>query len=315
MPSLEKLNANRQMFTELLLEQAQPYLTAQPKVFAKTFGESVTFRDTMGNAAKAMFLPFGKNEMRTDCRVFVELPSAIGDVFAVLHFSGFAMQPVDYLFQLKQNLPHAAFLKKSEGLQLNDKWASALTESGENDPFTTFLDGLEQKEGFLPDKPHYHANWVYHLGKMAVEVPYTMALIPLGDSRSIFLFKYNYRPGLFSVKKSKFDLDVVWRIATWINDALADYGYDGPPAALEVPVAAASLLAIPEIAPLFTYRGEDLSISVSLPDIEKAKSIPQPISDENPVENSNSAEKFCIKCGQKMPLKAAFCSKCGTKQA
>ena len=45
MPSQEKIQANRMMYTELLLTQVKPYLTAKPRVWGKAFGETVTFNE------------------------------------------------------------------------------------------------------------------------------------------------------------------------------------------------------------------------------------------------------------------------------
>lgn len=311
MPSQEKLNANRKLFTELLLEQAKPFLAGKPGVWAKEFGEAQDFNDALALAAKAKFLPFGKNEMKTDCRVFLNLPSTLGEAYAVLHFHIFALQPTDYIFIFNQNIPGAAFLKKAKGMELNDSWATARTENGEKDPFADYLSGLERKSGMLPDAPHYYANWKYHLGKLAVEVPYTMVLMPLGDGRTAFLFKYNYSPGLFSVKKSNFNLDKVWYLAEWVRDALTEYAYDGEPAPLEVPIGAVSLLALPEIAPMFEYPGRDIDLDVDLSGYLPTKPVePTAV----PQTQEARTEKYCMSCGEVLPIKAAFCTKCGAKQ-
>jgi len=313
MPSQEKINANRKMYSELFLEQVKPYLTGTPEVWAKQFGETLTFSDALGMAAKSKFLPFGKNTMRTDCRVFHHLPTKLGDVFAVLHFSGFALQPTDYIFVLERSVPRAAFVRKAKGSELTDRWATALTESGKDDTFAGYLTGLERKNGILPESPHIYAHWVYHQGKLAIEVPYTMVLIPLGDGRTIFLFKRNATPGFFSVKKTKFDIELVWRIADWIDEALGEFNYQGDPAPLEVPVPAVSLIAIPEIAPMFEYQGVDIPFDVDLtgfvPDAR-----PQPINQSQPSPLKEKAKKYCTQCGEAIPVDASFCSKCGAKQ-
>jgi ribosomal protein L40E len=313
MPSQEKINANRKMFSELFLEQVKPYMTGIPTVWAKQFGETVTFGDAFGASAKARFLPFAKNTMRTDCRVFHKFPTALGEVIAVLHFSAFAVQPTDFIFILNRCIPRAAYLRKAKGSDLTDRWATTLTEGGNADPFADYLTGLERKKGILPDSPHYYANWVFHLGKLAVEVPYTMALIPLGDARTIFLFKCNAIPGFFSVKKINFDIELVWRIAAWIDEALGELNYQGDLAPLEVPIPAVSLIAIPEIAPMFEYQGVDIALNVDLTRFS-ASAVQQSINGSPSASSGQDAKKYCIQCGEAIPMDAAFCSKCGAKQ-
>jgi hypothetical protein len=302
------------MFSEMLLNQVKPYLAGKPEVWAKEFGEPVTFSSTLGAVAKAKFLPFGKNKMPTDCRVFHQLPTQTGEVIAVLNFSAFAVQPTDFLFIHNRNIPRAAFLKKARGMELTDKWATALTENKAQDPFAEYLTKLERKKGLLPESPHTYANWVYHLGKLAIEVPYTMALMPLGDGRTIFLFKKHYRPGFFSVKKSDFDVELVWRIAEWIDEALAEFNYQGDPAPLEVPVPAVSLLAIPEIAPMFEYQGRDIPFEIDLSGFAPASNTIPAGSPAGSMKEPAQEHKFCIQCGESLPTNAVFCSKCGTKQ-
>ncbi len=314
MPNPQKIQANRIMFSEMLLMQVKPYLTGKPEVWAKEFGEAVTFSSTLGAVAKAKFLPFAKNKMQTDCRVFHRLPTEAGETFAVLNFAAFAVLPTDYLFILNRNIPRAAFLKKAKGIELTDKWATALTDDKQEDPFAEYLTKLERKTGLLPESPHTYANWVYHLGKLAIEVPYTMALIPLGDGRTIFLFKRHYRPGFFSVKKSDFDVEPVWRIAGWIDEALAKFNFQGDPAPLEVPVPAVSLLAIPEIAPMFAYQGKDIPFEMDLSGYETAASSPTVEATAPKTQAPAQERKFCTQCGESLPGNAAFCSKCGLKQ-
>ncbi len=313
MPSPEKIFANRKMYSEILLEQVKPFLTGKPTVWAREFGEAVSFSDALNAAAKAKFLPFGKSTMRTDCRVFHQLTTQLGDAFAVLHFSGFAVQPTDFIFILNRNIPRAAFLRKAKGAELTDKWATSLTENGEDDPFATYLTSLERKKGILPERPHVYANWVYHMGKLAVEVPYTMVLMPLGDGRSVFLFKRHYRPGFFSVKKSNFDVELVWDIAGWVNQALGEFNYQGEPTPLEVPVPAVSLIALPEIAPLFEYQGKEIPFEVNLSAFE-GMGAPKNTEEHPPMDTEQETEKFCTQCGQALSAHAAFCSKCGAKQ-
>lgn len=312
MPSPQKLYAHRLMFSEMLLAQAKPYLTGKPAVWAKEFGEVATFGSTLGKVAKAKFLPFAKTKMPTDCRVFHHLPTKLGDAYAVLHFRIFGVQPTDFIFIFDRNIPRAAFLKKAKGMELTDKWATDLTENGGDDPFAAYLTNLEQKKGILPESPHTYANWTYYMGKLSIEVPYTMALIPLGDGRTVFLFKRYYKPGLFSLKKSNFELELIWRIASWIDEALGEFNYDGDPTPLEVPVAASSLLAIPEIAPLFEYQGRDIPFNVNLSAYEQEHKAEV---DQQPVVAEPEGQKYCIQCGTTIPEKAAFCSKCGTKQS
>ena len=142
-----------------------------------------------------------------------------------------------------------------------------MTENGEADPFASYLSNLERKTGILPDSPQVYANWVYYMGKLAIEVPFTMVLMPLGDGRTVFLFKRHYRPGFFSVKKTSFDVEKVWYVVEWVNEALKEFGYQGDPAPLEVPVGAVSLLALPEIAPMFEDQGRDIPCEMDLSQI------------------------------------------------
>jgi len=138
-----------------------------------------------------------------------------------------------------------------------------------------------------------------------------MTLIPLGDGRTIFLFKRYYSPGFFSLKKSNFDIELIWRIALWIDEALGEYNYEGDPAPLEVPVAAASLLVIPEIAPLFEYQGRDIPFQVNLSAYEHTAQVEV---EKQPAAAEHEGRKFCTQCGTELPESAAFCSKCGAKQ-
>ncbi|MCD4671290.1 MAG: zinc ribbon domain-containing protein [Anaerolineaceae bacterium] len=314
MPSPEKIREHRKTMTQVFLEQAQPLATGMPHVWAKQFGEAVTSSEQFGAVAKTSLLPFGKSKLRTDFRIYHQLPTRIGDIYGVQHFSAATIQPTDFVFTLQKPVPRAAFLRKAKGKELTDSWATTLTESGEEDAFAEFLTNIERKDGILPDCPHYHASWKYSLGKMSVEVPYTMALIPLGDGRTVFLFKNNYRPGFFSVRQTKFDIEEAVTIAEWINEALGTFGYDGDPAPLEVPVPALSLLAIPEIEVLFDYKGEEVAWDVDLSafrSIHAAPSAPAPGEPTSPAQS----HKFCTKCGKKLAMDAEFCSACGTKQS
>ena len=309
MPSPERIRELRHTLTQTFLEQAQPLTQGIQKVWAKQFGESVTTGEVFGKVAKTRLLPFSTVKMRTDFRIFYALSTRLGEAFAVQHFSGATIQPTDFLFILQQNIPHAAFLCKGEGL-MGTHWESSLIEKGEKDPFVEFLDALERKTGILPDKPLFHANWTYSLGKLSIEVPYTFALMPLGDGRTVFLCKLNYRPGFFKVSQTKFLFDDAFMLAEWLDEALAQFGYDGPPAPLEIPTPAQSLLALPEIAPLFDYQGEDVDWPVDLstfnsPPVNSSRAATPPQSPKH---------KFCTKCGEKLVATAAFCSKCGAKQ-
>lgn len=316
MPNPQKLYNQRLMITELLLDQVKPYLTGKPEVWAKEFGEVGTFGSSFGKVAKAKFLPFSQTKMPTDCRVFLYLPTNFCDSYAVLHFRIFAVQPTDFIFVLDRNIPRAAFVKKAKGMELTDKWATELTENGGEDPFAEYLTNLEQKTGILPESPHTFANWTYYMGNLSVEVPYTMVLMPLGDGRTVFLFKRHYKPGLFSLKKSNFDIDLVWRIATWIDKALGEFNYQGDPTPLEVPIPAASLLAIPEIAPLFEYQGRGIPFNVNLSAYQPVEKPAPVVQQETSAEAEQpSSRKFCTKCGTELPADAVFCSKCGAKQA
>jgi ribosomal protein L40E len=314
MPNAQKLYNHRLMFTEILLEQVRPYLTGIPEVWAKEFGEVGNFGTTLGKVAKVSLIPFAKTKMPTDCRVFLRLHTNLCEVISVLHFRIFAVQPTDYIFVLNRNIPRAACVKKAKGFKLIDKWATELTENGADDPFAQHLMNFEE-ESILPDNPLTYLSWTYHMGKISVEVPYTMALIPLGDGRTIFLYKRYYRPGLFSLKKSNFDIDQVWKVAKWIDKALGEFNYEGDPTPLEVPVPAASLLAIPEIAPLFEYQGRDIPFDIDLSAYQQVVEPEPVVQQEAPAaEDQTPGRKFCTKCGTELPEDAAFCSKCGAKQ-
>ncbi len=311
MPSPAKTKSHRELMTTLFLEQAQPFLTKQPKVWAKKFGETASFSETLNMTAKAKLLPFGKSKVRTDFQIFISMPNRLGETYGVLQFFGMASKPTDFIFLLDLNLPHAAHLKKAKGMQLDDAWVSALTENGQDDPMVEALNNMERKTGLLPDKPKYHVNWTFHLGKMAVEMPYTLALMPFGDGRTIFLYKRNVQPGFFSVKKTQFGIEKVIEITEWIQESLTPFHVEGDPTPQDITIPAASLMALSEIEPLFEDQGENIPWDVNLPNIaaEPAKS-PDPQS----TPELASQSKFCTQCGQKLSIEAAFCSKCGAKQ-
>ena len=310
MPSPQKIKEFRMLMTQVFLEQAQPIAIGKPKVWAKQFGDSVTTAEVFGKVAKTSLIPFAKASIRTDFRIFYQIPTKLGDVFGVQHFSGMTLQPTDYIFILNHNIPRTTVAAKAKGLMGDDHWATELTEKGQQDPFAEFLLGLERKEGMLPDKPLYHARWTYSLGKMSVEVPYTMALMPVGDGRTLFLCKINYRPGFFKVSQNKFDLEEGMMLAEWLDEALTQFRYEGEPTPLNVSVPALSLLAVPEIAQLFDYQGEDVDWPVDLSGFQSAAPKPTPAV----VEPITEDFKFCTKCGEKLKPDAAFCSKCGAKQ-
>jgi hypothetical protein len=299
--------------SQVFVDQAQPLVAGTPQVWAKQFGDAVTTGEQFGAIAKTNLIPFATAKMRTDFRIFYRMTTRLGEVFGVQHFSAASLQPTDFIFTLKNPVPRAAFLRKPKGAELVSKWATALTESGQPDPFVDYLNNIEKKDGLLPDSPHFHASWTYAVGKLSVEVPYTMALIPLGDGRTVFLFKVNYRPGFFSMKQTKFDMDEAMKIAEWLDEALGKFGYGEDPAPLEVPVPALSLLVIPEIEVLFDYKGEELPWSVDLSVYRNAAAAPAAPATPAPAPQTQT-HKFCTKCGQKLAADAAFCSACGAKQ-
>lgn len=311
MPSPQKIRELRITLSHSFLEQTQPHIKAIKKVWAKQFGEEVTTGEIFGKVVKTRLLPFGNIKMRTDFRIFYAMTTHLGDAYAIQHFSAATIQPTDFIFILQKNIPRAAYLCKGKGLIGDTHWESSLIDQGEKDPFVEFLDAVERKTGILPDKPLYHANWSFHLGKLEVEVPYTFALMPLGDGRTIFLCKLNYRPGFFKVSQTKFDFEEALKLAEWLDEALTQFGYEGDPTPLEISTPALSLLALPEIAPLFEYQGEDSEWPIDLSTYNAPPESPAPTS---PIKLAQ-AHKFCTKCGEKLAADAAFCSKCGTKQA
>ncbi|MBG0786858.1 MAG: zinc ribbon domain-containing protein, partial [Anaerolineaceae bacterium] len=181
----------------------------------------------------------------------------------------------------------------------------------------TFLNNIERKTKFLPDKPEYHVNWTYHLGKIAVNVPYTLSLMPLGEGKTLFLIKLNYKPGLIKVSQTKFRVDEAFMLAEWIDEALGQFNFEGDPTPLDVPIPALSLLAIPKIAELFDYQGEEIEWPADISGFSPSDPISTPKPKGDPLPKADPVQephKFCTACGEKLKSEAAFCSKCGTKQ-
>ena len=65
MTSFDKQTQKRAEFLEILLDEAQPFMSEEPQVWARQIGETVTFGEVFGQMAKTR-LPFGKAKMRTD---------------------------------------------------------------------------------------------------------------------------------------------------------------------------------------------------------------------------------------------------------
>jgi hypothetical protein len=308
--AVDKHFQKRVEFSQLLLEEARPFMTAEPRVWARQVGEAVTFGEIFGRALKSQ-LPFGKTTVRTDVMVFHDIPTPHGLLHVVQNYGGAAIQPTDFLLIIDCSIPRAAYVK-DDGLL--SKWATALTDSGQKDDFKDFLDNIERGKGFKADNPLYHVQWTYAAGSAKVKLPYTMQLVPLGDGRCLYLFKNPFTPGLWSAKQIKFEVGEFMMLATWLKEALSAYAYAGPPAPLEMRFPTLSLLAIPELAGSIQVQGVELPWPasdkqyVASPPPAPAAPPPAPAAEPGP------AVKYCIACGQKISGNARFCPKCGAKQ-
>ncbi len=309
MPNPEKLLQSRLTFSEVLLEEARPFMTAEPRVWARQFGEAVTFGETFGQMAKKQ-LPFGKAVLRDDALVFHDIPTRQGMLYAVQYYGGAAIRPTDFLMVIDGNIPRAAFLKEPGLAELTSKWATALTEQKQKDDWKEFLDNLERGPG-LKDSIRFHASWTFHAGSLAIKLPYTMQLLPLGNGQFVYLFKNTFRPGLWSVKQMKFEVEEYLNLAAWLKEAATAYAYAGPPAPLEVPIPTLSLLAIPELAGLIADKG----VEIPWPASNKVYVAPPaaPAAAQAPAAATRTT-KFCTSCGAKIVIDARFCNSCGAKQ-
>lgn len=137
--STDKLTQRYLQYSGLLLEEVRPFLTGQPMVRARRFGEVVSFGETFAQIARSR-VPFAHGAMRTDTMVFHDLPTRQGLLHIVQNYGGQALQPTDFLLVLDRSIPRAAWAK-DEGL-LSTKWATPLTETGQRDTFKEFLDSL-----------------------------------------------------------------------------------------------------------------------------------------------------------------------------
>jgi len=301
----------RVQFSQVLLEEAQPFMTAEPRVWARQVGEAVTFGEVFGRSLKTQILPFGKTTVRTDVMVFHDIPTQLGLLHAVQNYGGAAIQPTDFLLVIDCSIPRAAYVK-DDGLL--SKWATALTDDRQKDDFKEFLDNIERGKGLKADNPLYHIKWSYAVGKNSVKLPYTMQLIPLGDGRCIYLFKTPFRPGLWSPKQVKFKVDDFMMLAAWLKEALSAYAYAGPPAPLEMRFPTLSLLAIPELAASIEVPNVELPWPANVR--QYVASSPPPVAAAPPLAPAaeSAPTKFCTACGQKIPGNARFCPKCGAKQ-
>jgi len=301
----DKQTQRRAEFSEILLDEAQPFMTGEPQVWARQIGEIVTFGEVFGQMAKTR-LPFAKAKMRTDTLVFHDIPTKHGILHAVQHWGGNAIQPTDFMLTIAQDIPRAAWVKKGT---MTDKWVTSVSEDGGKDEFSEFLNGIERGTGLKADTIYYYARWSYQAGSTTMKLPWTIQLIPLGDGRFVFALKRPVRPGLWSAKQLKFEVEEYMMLVDWLKEELEKYGYEGPPASLEVPAVTVSLVAIPELKEQLPEVGTEIpwpGLTKRYVTTQASAGASQPA--------SQGETKFCIHCGVKIPANSKFCMACGQKQ-
>lgn len=298
-----------------LLEEAKPFLTGTPKVWAKRFGESVSQGEILSEMVKSR-IPLGKGKFRIDRRVFHQLPLQQGMVYVAQNYAGNVPMPQDFFIKLEGfRIPRACALMPTR--KAYDQWRSDLNQDRKaKEEFCQHLDEIKEKGVLGMSAPVFALKSDFNVQlapKTTIKVPWTLQLVPLNDEVVLFMYKTKIVRNLWNNKPENCQLDEFLDLAAQMKNAIADYAYQGDVASLSVMVPTISFLAVPELADLIPEKGVEEVWNVDLTPFQTTDS--KTVGDEEHQEVPKTGEtKFCIHCGEKIAALAKFCPACGQEQ-
>ncbi len=260
MPEVDPHQKQHQEYSEILLNEAKPFMTGQPRVWGRRFGEAVTAGEIFGKVMKS-HVPFSKSGMRIDVIVINDIPTAQGMLHAVQDFSGKVILPTEFLIVIDGQIPHAVCLKKG-GFLSSPFWVTDMSQTKSMDDFCNHLNKFEWGKGMGNRAFSDFAVWTHSLSsKTKLELSYTQQLIPISGSQFVLMFHKPWASGLWSVKQMKFHVKDALDLAEGFKQAVIAYKYNGPAAELQILEPRLSIVAVPELAQHLTNCGEELGWS------------------------------------------------------
>lgn len=241
-----------------LREEAAPFATGETKMWQERIGEKVTFGETFGQALKAA-MPLMKGQLRVDHLLVHDIPTSSGLLHAVMPFSGFYALPTEFLMLVGGRIPNSVYLKRSVlGSWGFGSWESKIGNENENDPFCNFLKDYRAKV----DKPGKKGGtqevdlktdleWDLDLGNGKVKLEWALQLFPISLDRNVFILKipqHSEKTGKgFLGYQIVFGVRFFLEKHRMIQDAISQYAFKGPSAAMDIPVPTISLLSLKHI--------------------------------------------------------------------
>jgi hypothetical protein len=308
--SEDKLLKMRVELSDILLKEATPYMTGQPRVWARQFGDQVTFGETYKKMAMAS-LPFSKTGVRHDVLVFHDIPTEEGILHVVQPYSGSGLMPTDFMITIPYNIPRAVWAKQEF---VGSSWTTELVEVKQPDSLKDLLENTRESEKWDAKRLiDIGLQWEYPRGRVSIKLPYTIQLIPNGKGETLVQLRKVFKAGFFSVKDMKFLVGDFLAFVKWLKSALDKFDLPKEPTTMKIPVANEFLLAVPEFAHLFGDTGAEMDWPELPQYFASGAQTPQP---QSPPAKAAATEQsmFCVNCGEKLPGKVKFCPKCGGQQ-
>ena len=222
--------------TDKLLKEAAHYAKGEARVWRKRVSAETSAQDQAAQLIKAV-LPLTKGQLTPDVMVVHDVPIEQGVLHIVHLYSRKLLLPQEFALVMAGRIPRAAVLKRRGASEL---WATAAGDATEGEDFSTYLKDFKRGKGILTKRLSFHTLWDQSAGPVKIQLQWALQLIPLDGDRFVVVFKFPALPTGFSLRKVVATMDLA-------QEAIAIYGYSGPPAGTEVLIPALSLLAVPEL--------------------------------------------------------------------
>lgn len=236
---------------ETLISEARPFATGETRVWARRYTQKVTYGEPYDKLL-ASTVPVHQSKVHIDTRIFHDIPTELGVVYAVQNSTGTeatgkSLLPTEFFITLRGNLPRPAYIRRGRS---RSEWITlGYEENIEGDDFKTVLDGIkgrvDWKECNIAD---YGQQFTFSHGKVTFDFPYTMQLIQMPSDRFVFAYFRRYQAGQTSRRQAVYFVKEFLDLASSVQSAIENCDLQG--VAVDESVVAVptlSMLAIPEM--------------------------------------------------------------------
>ncbi len=178
--------------TRGLMEEARTYMTAPPKIWGISIDQWSKLNQPK-NQSKIWLADQNAESFNADVFVFHQIPTTIGDFFAVQPYDNLRLGATEFLIVINKSIPTSFYTCISSGLK-SVRWNSPQTA---NDAFLQkYINALNDNWDIDPplngELLTYANHWLQRIDNVSFFLPYTMQLAPLDQHRTLFLFMRTY---------------------------------------------------------------------------------------------------------------------------